>query len=100
LQEIGIPAARKLILLDDKDAESQDLMGWLLMKATDYTSAERFFHHALELDANFVQANYHLGQLYLLTNRRGDAYFHLSRVVAQLPEGEQIRISAERLLQP
>lgn len=100
IQTVGIPAARNLILLDDQDPESQDLMGWLLMKQGDTTSAERFFHQALRLRADYLPAHYHLGQLYLLLNRRADAAYHLTQVIDKLPEGEDMRANAERLLKP
>lgn len=100
IQTVGIPAARNLILLDEQDPESQDLMGWLLLKLGDTTSAERFFHQALRLQADYLPAHYHLGQLYLLLNRRADAAFHLTQVIEKLPEGEDMRANAERLLNP
>ncbi|KPL78250.1 hypothetical protein ADN00_07200 [Ornatilinea apprima] len=100
IQTVGIPAARNLILLDEQDPESQDLMGWLLMKQGDTTSAERFFHQALRLQADYLPAHYHLGQLYLLLNRRADAAYHLMLVIEELPEGEDMRANAERLLKP
>ena len=100
IQEVGIPAARALILLDDMNAEAQDLMGWLLLKSGDTTSAERFFHRALELNPGFAQANYHLGQLYLLIGRRADADYQLAKVVENLPDHDQLHINAKRLLQP
>lgn len=78
IKDIGVPAARQAVILtDDGDANSLDVLGWLLILDASYDGAERMLKRALELDAQNASIHLHLGMLYMQTNNRASAYDHL-----------------------
>jgi tetratricopeptide (TPR) repeat protein len=77
IKDIGIPAARQAVILSEDDANSLDVLGWLLILDASYDGAERMLKRALELDAQNASVHLHLGMLYLQTNHRATAYDHL-----------------------
>jgi Flp pilus assembly protein TadD len=79
LEEVGVPAAQKVVLLGEADSSSLDLLGWLLTLAARGEEAERMLVRALELDPQNASAHYHLGMLYLERQERTLAYGHLVR---------------------
>jgi tetratricopeptide (TPR) repeat protein len=79
IEDIGVPAARQAVVLSEDDANSLDVLGWLLILDASYDGAERMLNRALELDAQNPSVHLHLGMLYLQTNNRASAYDHLIR---------------------
>lgn len=93
---LGLPAARKAILLAPDDPAALDTMGMVMMRLGDSASAERFLQRALHSDANYAQAYLHLGQLYLQQDFRR-AYPYLKRA-AELAGKSPTGVTARRLL--
>jgi Tfp pilus assembly protein PilF len=77
IQDIGVPAARQAVILAEDDANSLDVLGWLLILDVSYDAAERMLERALALDAQNASVHLHLGMLNLQTNHRASAYDHL-----------------------
>ena len=77
VNDVGVPAAQKAVVLSKEDATSLDVLGWLLLMDSRYEEAERMLTHTLELDSQNASAHLHLGMLYLQTNNRASAYDHL-----------------------
>jgi tetratricopeptide (TPR) repeat protein len=77
IQDIGVPAARQAVILSEDDANSLDVLGWLLILDVSYDAAERMLERALALDAQNASVHLHLGMLNLQTNHRASAYDHL-----------------------
>jgi tetratricopeptide (TPR) repeat protein len=94
---LGLPAARKAILLAPEDAAALDTMGQMMTRLGDRASAERFLQRALKSDATYAQAYLHLGQIYLQQDvRRAHPYLkRAAELAGESPEG----ITARRLLQ-
>jgi tetratricopeptide (TPR) repeat protein len=65
IRDLGLPAARKAVLLDPNDPGALDAMGLTMMSLGDLASAERFLQRAIQKDGAHVMASLHLGQLYL-----------------------------------
>jgi tetratricopeptide (TPR) repeat protein len=76
VKDVGIPAAQKVVLLEDVDSTSLDLLGWLLLLDKQYNEAERMLLRALELDSQNASAHLHLGMLYLEQEQRDVAFTH------------------------
>ena len=77
VNDVGVPAAQKAVVLAKDDATSLDVLGWLLIMDSRDKEAERILTHALELDPQNASAHLHLGVLYLQTDHRASAYDHL-----------------------
>lgn len=77
IEDVGIPAAQRAVVLDPKDAVNVELLGWLLLLDARLEEAERQFLHALELDPHNALAHLHLGMLYLEKDDRALAQSHL-----------------------
>jgi tetratricopeptide (TPR) repeat protein len=85
VQEVGLPAARQAVLLRPEDAENDDVMGVILLRQGDVTSAERFLLQALEKNDNLASAHLHLAMVYLSQNHVDSALPHLHRAAALAP---------------
>jgi tetratricopeptide (TPR) repeat protein len=79
LENVGVPAAQRVVVLNGETAEALDLLGWLLSLDARYPEAERMLLHALELDAQNALANFHLAMLYLQTDQPALAKEYLVR---------------------
>jgi tetratricopeptide (TPR) repeat protein len=62
MAEAGIPAAEKIITIDEDNAEAHDLLGWMQFLTGDATQAEITLRRAIELDPELVSARYHLAR--------------------------------------
>lgn len=97
VQDVGLPAARQAVLLAPDDPAALDVMGWTMATLSDFASAERFLHQAVERDATYAPAQLHLGQLYLQQQEFDRAYAYLKRA-AELSGQVQVGDTARRLL--
>ena len=98
VQEVALPAARRLILLNADAPASLDIMGQVLLRLGDAANAERYFERALRSDAQYAPAHFHLGLIYLERGDRQAAYQEFNLVLANSP-GTAAAEQAERLLQ-
>ncbi len=94
---IGVPAARRAVLLAPDDPAALDVMGMTMIYLSDFASAERFLHQAVEKDNTYAPAQLHLGQLYVQQQNLPRAYAYLKRAAA-LPGPAQVGETARRLL--
>jgi tetratricopeptide (TPR) repeat protein len=65
VRDMGLPAARQAVLLNDKDPASLDLMGQVFSALNDMLSAERFFQRAIQAAPDSADAHFHLGYVLL-----------------------------------
>jgi len=65
LNEIGLPSARKALLLQSRDAAALDRLGYTHFLLGNLTLAERFLSEAIQADGNLASAHYHLGLMRL-----------------------------------
>ncbi|MEO8357984.1 MAG: tetratricopeptide repeat protein [Chloroflexota bacterium] len=76
IDNVGVPAAQKAVVLTGDDSAALDLLGWLLQLDARYEESERILLRALEVDPQNALAHFHLGLLYLQTQDRTQAYDH------------------------
>lgn len=98
IETIALPMARQLAARFPKDPQNQDLLGRLLLKQGDLTSAERFFRRALELDPLYAAAHMHLGLIYALRGERVAALNELDMAIS-LASGTPTAAQAQRLIE-
>lgn len=92
-----LPAASQALELDPQGIETLDMAGWINLVHGDLKNAEQFLQQALKEDASYTPALYHLGQVYLKTNRLTEAYSLLQKA-ADLTQDEVQKLQIERLL--
>jgi tetratricopeptide (TPR) repeat protein len=97
VQEVALPAARRLVLLKAGDPASLDIMGQVLLSLGDASNAERYFNRALRSDPQYAPAHLHLGLIYLEQGDRPAAYEEFKLVLDQSP-GTPAAELAQRLL--
>ena len=95
---MGLPAARKALLLTPNDPEALDLMGWVFLNLGDLTSAERFLHQTLQKDVQYAPAYLHLGQLYLQKDQLKLAETYLRKALNYAEPESPTAMIARRLL--
>ena len=74
IQDVGISAAQKAVILSKGDAPSRDVLGWLYLLNGQNEDAEKMLTRALELDPQNASVHLHLGMLYFQTGDRAQAY--------------------------
>lgn len=99
IQEIGLPAARQALLIDEKNWEALDSLGWLFLILEDYTSAERFFTSAYKEAPESALVNLHLGQLFYFQNKTQLSTYFLKRSI-EFAENEALIQLANKFLSP
>ena len=78
IDNVGIPAAQRVVVISGETAEALDLLGWLLILDARHPEAERALLRALELDPQNASAHFHLSMLYLQTDQPALARDHLT----------------------
>ena len=78
IDNVGIPAAQRVVVISGETAEALDLLGWLLILDARHPEAERSLLRALELDPQNASAHFHLAMLYLQTDQSTLARDHLT----------------------
>jgi len=98
VRNIGLPAARKAVILAPDDPAALDTIGWVMVNLADFASAERFLQQAIDRDATFAPALLHLAQLYIQQQDLDRAYAYLQRA-AHLGDQDSVALVARRLLE-
>ena len=98
LAGIGLPAARRLVELDNTDWQSDDIAGQILLETDDLVGAEVLLRKAIALDPTQAAPFLHLGLLYMQTGDRTAALANLNQAKAFDPDGS-IGWQANRLLE-
>jgi tetratricopeptide (TPR) repeat protein len=99
IQEIGLPAARQALLIDEKNWEAFDTLGWLFLLLEDYTSAERFLTSAYKEAPESALVNLHLGQLFYFQNKAQLSSYFLKRCI-EFAENDALIQLANKFLSP
>lgn len=81
LDEVALPVARQLVMMNPEDPASLDVMGEVLFILGDSLNAERFYQRALSQNPNYDLAHLHLGWLYLVSGDKELAEYHYNRVL-------------------
>jgi len=94
----GLPAARRLVELANKDWQSDDIAGQMLLETDDLVGAEVVLKKAVTLAPTQAAPFLHLGLLYMETGDRAAALSNLNQAKALDPDGP-IGWQASRLLE-
>jgi tetratricopeptide (TPR) repeat protein len=97
VREIGLPAARMAVQLNDQDPANLDSMGQVMLSLEDHFNASQFFLRALDIDPTFSLAAYHLGIMYSAQNNSELTVYYLQQVMSH-SSNPAIRDQVERLL--
>lgn len=98
VEQIALPIVRQLLIENPQDPVDLDLMGQVLIKLGDLSSAERFLARALQADPGYAPAYLHLGLAYLLQGDGQSAREQLLLAQSLDPEGPTAS-QAQRLLE-
>lgn len=97
LEEIGLPAARRALELNEGSPALMDLLGTALMMVENYEGAENYFLMADAIDPNQSAILIHLGQLHLAMGDETKAREYLMRAL-EYARDSRLREMAIRLL--
>jgi tetratricopeptide (TPR) repeat protein len=78
IDDVGIPAAQRAVVITNEAPEALDMLGWLLLLDARYPEAEQTLLRALEMDPQNAAAHFHLGLLYWQTNDLSSARDHFA----------------------
>ncbi|MCJ7716709.1 MAG: hypothetical protein MUO54_09335 [Anaerolineales bacterium] len=81
VRELGLPAARVAVQLDDQNPEILDVMGQVMLNLDDEMNAVKFFHRSLEVDSSYAPAYFHLGIIYSSRDNRDLTVYYLQQVL-------------------
>ena len=74
----AIRILRSVVQVDTGNAEAYNLLGFASRKIKNYKNAERFFAHALKIDANHLGALAYQGELFLIFDQPDKANANLA----------------------
>jgi tetratricopeptide (TPR) repeat protein len=86
VEEIALPAARRLLALSPDEWRALDAMGNVLLHLGNMQSAEDYFLQAIDADSMQALPHLHAGQLYLQIGEKVLAYDYLMNAVELDPE--------------
>lgn len=98
VRTVGLPAARRAVVLAPEDARAVDVLGWTLLNLGDRVTAERILQRAARLDGADNSIRYHLGQLYYLRGMPDIAEQYLRAVLASTAPNDALNTAAARIL--
>ncbi len=75
--DVGVSAAQKAALLNPKDPQAFDVLGWTYMLAGRYDKSEQMLLYALKYDPKLASAHFHLALLSLHKNDYASMHDHL-----------------------
>ena len=85
LDEVALPIARRVIFSDPSNPASMDVMGQVLIRMGDILNAERFLLRALDRDPGYAPAYLHLGLIYSMQDKPGQAAEAFSQAITLAP---------------
>jgi tetratricopeptide (TPR) repeat protein len=85
--ELGLPAARMAVNLAPDSASALDALGYALLLTGDLDNAGKLLDQALAADPQSASIFYHLGILYVRTNRPAEAEAALNQCLVLDPDG-------------
>ncbi|RME90753.1 MAG: tetratricopeptide repeat protein [Anaerolineae bacterium] len=92
LEDVGLPAAQRAVLLAPETPSSLDILGWAYLHLGQIDEAKMYLQRALDADPDLAAAHLHMAVLYLQQGQLAPAYPHLLRardLGADAPEGQQ-----------
>ena len=98
VEEVGLPAAQRAVILAPNDASMVDTLGWVYLTLGQMEDAERQLLHALEIAPDLASAHLHLGLLYLQKGQHEMAYEYLLQA-RNLAGGSLVGQQAQQLLE-
>lgn len=98
VRQIGLPAARRAVILSPEGPEELDTMAQVLILLSDTASAERFLQRALDVDADYPPAHLHLGIIYALNGDIQLARQKFNQTISLAPDTPTAK-QAQRLLE-
>jgi tetratricopeptide (TPR) repeat protein len=96
VKELGLPAARMAVQLDDQNPTNLDVLGQVLLDLEDEMNAIRIFQEALEIDPEYAPAYFHLAILFSARDDR-DRTLYYSKKVLDTSDNPDLLDQAERL---
>jgi tetratricopeptide (TPR) repeat protein len=97
VRDLGLPAARMAVQLDDQAPANLDLMGQVLLDLDDQMNAVQFFQRALDVDPAYAPAHFHLGIYYSTREETDLAVYYLQQVMIHA-HNPALKDQAARLL--
>jgi tetratricopeptide (TPR) repeat protein len=97
LEDIGLPTAQQIILLEPESAEAYDILGQVWFAIGETTQASDAYQNALSQDADYAPAWLHIGQMALAEQDSLTARVALEKAV-DLAGGSEEGKLASRLL--
>ncbi len=86
IQEVGLPAARMALSLNESDAAALDLIGHAYLVQENTLLAQRFLERALSADPNYAPAHLHIGLVFLSLGESSRARQSLETAIELAPD--------------
>lgn len=99
VEELGIPAANKLVTADPNDPEAMVLLGRAYVILGDPETGRVFLERAVELDANYAPGHYFLALFLLSEGETEAALQHLNKVIELAPGTAQAQHASELIIE-
>ena len=99
LTTIGLPNARKALLIEGDTLRSLNAMGNILFALNDLDSAERYYMHALEQEPGNLNSLFQLGMIAYLRENADSARYYFQTVLSLSSPYSELYAAAQRMLE-
>ncbi|HLE73391.1 MAG TPA: tetratricopeptide repeat protein [Anaerolineales bacterium] len=99
VEELGMPAASKLVTADATDAEAMVLLGRAYALLGREETSRVFLERAVELDPTYPHGHFYLAIFLLAEGETDEALAHLNQVIALAPGSPEAEQASELIIQ-
>ncbi len=99
VEELGVPAASKLVTADATDAEAMVLLGRAYALLGREETSRVFLERAVELEPTYPEAHFFLGIFLLARGETEQALAHLNQVIALAPGSPEAEQASDLIIQ-
>ncbi len=99
VEELGLPAALKVLKQNPQDAQALVLAGRAYLATENQVTAGVFLKQAIDLHPDYMLAHYYYALLLLTINEDSQAVLHLNKVIELAPGSQEANRAAELIVQ-
>lgn len=99
VEELGLPAALRILLEQPENPEALVLVGRAYLSLDNKVTASVYLEQAVSLYPHYMPAHYYYALFLLANQENAEAFIHLNKVIALAPGSMQAELASELIVQ-
>lgn len=99
VDELGLPAALKVLREQPENAEAMVLVGRAFLSLDNMVTARVYLEQAVKLHPEYMPAHYYLALFLLANEENAQAFLHLNKVIELAPGSQEAERASELIVQ-